>query len=762
VASNSDTRNTERALAAPKERAAGAPPFVVLNAKLRAPQARTEWVQRRGLLDSLASEESPGLVLIDAPAGYGKTTLTAQWEAQQKGAFAWLSLDPADNDPVRFWTYLIEAIRSVEPGFGNGLLDHIRAPGSLKSVAVPRLLNELEATSQRLVLVLDDYHSIRNSTCHGLIIALLENLPPTTQLVISTRADPPLNLGRLRVEGKLFEIRASDLRFNVDETNSLLETVRGGRLSIEQVEDLVERTEGWPTGIYLAAMSLRGREDPGDFLLQFSGDNRLLADYLTMEVLQREPEDLRRFLIRTSILDRFTASLSSEVAGLSDSGTLLSDLERSNLFVVPLDERREWYRYHHLFQQLLQSELRRSEPALVPELHRRACAWNRRHGLVDLAVHHAIAASDIATARELIWVNLLPYVNAGRMGTVHSWLTALGRDKTASDPILSLAAGWIWALSGHIDEVQEWLAAVEHGSFEGPLPDGTGSLDSGIALLRAMFGHDGVTDALEFARAAVDMESDPRSSWRAVALFALGTQLYLNGFYSEAEAPLREASRLSRPGQPVVEIASLSELSLLLADMGDAPRARAAAVAALTVMREFSLVDIPQTSFAHTAMGRVLVDEGDLGEGIRRLEESLALRSAYPQLSPWPTLQTLVVLAPAWFAHGDQERAGDLLRQARAILDFHPDAGILSEQVKRLERSLGRVAQRPAIFGETLTDREISVLRLLESPLTHREIGTALFISLNTVKSHVRSIYQKLTISSREEALMKAHELGLL
>jgi LuxR family transcriptional regulator, maltose regulon positive regulatory protein len=762
VAADSFTRNAEHALGAPEEGNAGASPFVVLNAKLRAPQARTEWVQRRALLDSLTSDESPALVLIDAPAGYGKTTLMAQWEAEQKRPFAWLSLDPADNDPIRFWTYLIEAVRSVEGDLGNGLLDHIRSPSSLKSVVVPRLLNELEVTSERLVLVLDDYHSIRNPACHELINVMLENLPPTTQLVISTRADPPLNLGRLRVEGKLFEIRASDLRFNIDEANSLLETVRGERLPVEQVEHLVERTEGWPTGIYLAAMSLRGRKDPGDFLLQFSGDNRLLADYLTMEVLQREPEDLRRFLIRTSILDRFTASLSSEVAGLSDSGNLLSELERSNLFVVPLDERREWYRYHHLFQQLLQSELRRSEPALVPELHRRACAWNRRHGLVGLAVNHAIAAGDIVAARELIWVNLLPYVNAGRMGTVHSWLMALGPEKTASDPILSLTAGWIWALSGHVDQVQEWLAAVERGSFEGPLPDGTPSLDSGKALLRAMFGHDGLSQGLDFARAAVEMESDPRSGWRAVAMFTLGTMLYLNGFYSEAEAPLREARRLSRPGQPVVEISSLSELSLLLTDMGDATRAKAAALSALTVVEEYSLGEIPQTAIAHTAMGRVLVDEGNLSEGVAQLEEALALRSAYPQLSPWQTLQTLVALAPARFAHGDQERALDLLRRARGILDFHPDAGILSEQINRLERSLGKVSQRPAIFGETLTDREISVLRLLESPLTHREIGTALFISLNTVKSHVRSIYQKLTISSRQEALMKAHELGLL
>jgi LuxR family transcriptional regulator, maltose regulon positive regulatory protein len=751
----------ERAPTAPEGRSEGAPPFVVLNAKLRAPQARPEWVKRRALIDSLTSEQRPGLVLIDAPAGYGKTTLTAQWEAEEERTFAWLSLDPADDDPVRFWTYLVEALRTVERGLGNGPLDHIYA-SSLRSMALPQLLNELEVTSEKLVLVLDDYHSIRNPTCHELVNVLLENLPPTIQLVISTRADPPLNLGKLRVEGKLFEIRASDLRFNVDETNSLLVTVRGGGLPIEQVEDLVERTEGWPAGIYLAAMSLRGRKDPGDFLMQFSGDNRLLTDYLTMEVLQREPDDLRRFLIRTSILDRFTASLSSEVAGLSDSGNLLNELERSNLFVVPLDERREWYRYHHLFQQLLQSELRRSEPALLPELHRRACAWHRRHGLVGLAVRHATAAGDIVAARELIWANLLPYVNAGRIGTVHAWLMALGREKTASDPILSLAAGWIWALSGHIDEVQEWLTAVERGSFEGPLPDGTRSLDSGKALLRAMFGHDGLSDGLEFARAAVDMESDPRSGWRAVALFTLGTMLYLNGFYSEAEAPLKEASRLSRPGQPVVEVSSLSELSLLLADMGDATRARAAALSALKVMDKYSLGEIPQTAIAHTAMGRVLVDEGNLSEGVAQLEEALALRSAYPQLSPWQTLQTLIALAPARFAYGDQERAVDLLRQARGILDFHPDAGILSEQVKRLERSLGSVSQRPAIFGETLTDREISVLRLLESPLTHREIGTALFISLNTVKSHVRSIYQKLTISSRQEALVKAHELGLL
>jgi LuxR family transcriptional regulator, maltose regulon positive regulatory protein len=737
-------------------------PMVVLRAKLRAPQVRPEWVARGGLLDALKAARDRRLVLIDAPVGYGKSTLISQWSSTEAVLFAWLSLDPADNDPVRFWTYTIEAIRNAGGRVDVELLNQVRAPQGLRSVVIPRLLNDLEASSERLVLVLDDYHLIRNNTCHELVNLLLENLPHSIQLVVATRSDPPLRLGRLRVQGDVFEVRASQLRFDVDETQQLLKAVLGRPLEADQAAALVERTEGWPAGIYLAAMSMRGRDDVPRFLQEFSGSSRLLADYLTMEVVQRQRPDVRQFLIRTSILERFTAGLTDEVVGVDDSVELLHELERSNLFVVPLDERREWYRYHHLFKELLYSELRRSDPAVIPELHRRAAQWHRRNGHVGQSVHHAISAGDISTARDLIWVNLLPYINRGRIQTVDGWLSRLGHDSVASDPLLSLAAGWIAALSGRLDEVQEWLAAAEQGTFEGPLPDETPSLAAGILLLRATFGHDGVSQALQFAREAVDADSHPRSAWRPLALFTLGTALSLSGDFSGAQAPLQEASKLSHGGQPVVQISALSQLSLVHSYLTDTKQARTYAVEAITVMNDLSLQEIPQTTMGHAALGRVLIDEGDLTSGIVHLEKALAIRSSYPQLSPWPTLQILVDLAPAQFALGDRPGAEVLMQRARAILDFHPDAGILADQVVRLERSLAPAAQRPALFGERLTDRELSVLRLLPSHLTHREIGESLFISLNTVKSHVRTIYQKLTVSARIDAVNKARELGLL
>jgi len=736
--------------------------YVVVRAKLREPRARPEWVQRRALLETLTATRDTRLVLVDAPVGYGKSTLIAQWKALDSRPFAWVSLDAADNDPVRFWTYVVEAISSVNAEFGEGLAGHIRTPVGLRSLVLPRLLNRLADSAEPLVLVLDDYQVIRNPTCHDLLGFMLENLPSTTQLVISTRADPPLSFGKLRVERDLLEVRAADLSFTVDETALFLQTLFGRPLATELVEAIVESTEGWPAGIYLAAMSIWPRGDDPAILNRFTGNTRYLADYLTGEVLQRQPRGVSQFLLRTSILDSFTAPLASFVAGATDSAKTLRELERSNLFLVPLDDRREWYRYHLLFQQLLLSELRRSEPKHIPELHRRASRWHRSHGFAGGAIHHAIEAGDIAAARDLIWINLLEYINGGRMETVKGWLSALDRKAVGSDPVLCLAAGWIGGLSGRVNEVEEWLAAAERGVFEGPLPDGTSSLDSGIALLRATFGHNGISEALEYARAAVDMEQGTRSPWRPVSLYIFGLLLRLTGSYNEAQIQLEHAYKESRSEQPVLEALTLAELSLLASDVSDRVGARRRALEALKTVEDFMLLVIPQASIVYTALGRVLVEDGDLDAGLARLDKALAIRDAYPEMSPWPTLQTLITLAPVRFALGDQQGARELVQRAAAILDFHSDAGVLGPKVRRLERSLGRPSQRPALFGVTLTDREISVLRLLSSPLTHREIGETLFISLNTVKSHVRSLYQKLTTSSREEAVRKGRELGLL
>ena len=366
------------------------------------------------------------LILVDAPAGYGKSTLIAQWKLLGQRPFAWVSLDVADNDPVSFWTYVVAAITEALPSVGTGLETLIRSQGGLRNRLIPRLLNRLCEEQADLVLVLDDYHLIRDPKCHELVSFLMENLPESSQLVIVTRADPPLNVAKLRVENRLFEVRGEQLRFMPREAEELFKNVLGWSPLTPQVKDLWARTEGWPAGLSLAAMSLGDQSDVQAFVDGFAGDNRILADYLTDEVLGRQTPEVRRFLIRTSILERFTPDLAAEVVGEKDDPGVLLSLERANLFVLPMDEKREWYRYHPLFRQLLFSDLERSEFDLIPELHQRAVDWYQRHGYSDWAVDHAISSWERRDGPRLIWGTFLAYMNAGRFQTLARWLTCPG------------------------------------------------------------------------------------------------------------------------------------------------------------------------------------------------------------------------------------------------------------------------------------------------------------------------------------------------
>ncbi|MGH2825691.1 MAG: LuxR C-terminal-related transcriptional regulator [Actinomycetota bacterium] len=511
----------------------------------------------------------------------------------------------------------------------------------------------------------------------------------------------------------------------------------------------------------MAALSLRDHSDPDNMIRDFTGGDRHVEDYLTTEIVSRLPENVRQFLLRTSILSRFSAPLCDEILGSNESAAIIDYLERSNLLVVPLDEHREWYRYHQLFGDLLRSELYRTHGALVPELHRRASDWFRRTKLVSQAVHHSVEAGDRDATRELISANWYPYLNAGRLETVRSWLSAAGEAEIAADPVLSLTAAWCSALVGDVEDAERWLASARMGSVDGPLPDGARSLDSGMALITAMFGLEGVSVAIDDARRALELEPDP-GYWRSVALAALGCHSFLSGDLETAQATLAEAIAPNHLNQPVLEMVARCELALVSADMGDKKRAKELTEEAHQMMEQHGLSELPQSSLVYLARGRVSADDGDLHEARDLLETSFEIRSRLPRLSPWVTMQMMLELAPVRFSLGDQDGARELLRDARAILLSNPDAGMLPEQLQRLERSLGRSSQRPAIFGETLTDRELGVLRLMPSQLTHREIARELFVSLNTVKSHVRAIYRKMNVTSRVGAVEKARELELI
>jgi anti-anti-sigma factor len=353
--------------------------------KLRPPAPRAGLVSRARLQVRLQASLDGRLCLLDAPAGFGKTTLLAQWCAGAgAGRVAWVSLDEGDNDPTRFWNYVVEALRTVEPDLGAIALQALQRPSAdLYRAVLPSLLNELSTIDSQLVLILDDYHLVTNATCHQTLGFLLGHLPSRVHVALSTRADPPLPLAKMRAKGELAEIRFLELEFTDEEASTLLNGSMGLHLAAEDVERLAERTEGWPAGLYLAGLSLRGRQDASGFIASFHGDNHHVADYLSAEVLAHQPEEIRAFLLRTSILERLSGPVCDAVLETEGSSELLGELERSNLFLTPLDDHREWYRYHHLFAQLLRVELGHREPELLPALHRRAAAWHRQAGNVE-------------------------------------------------------------------------------------------------------------------------------------------------------------------------------------------------------------------------------------------------------------------------------------------------------------------------------------------------------------------------------------------
>jgi LuxR family maltose regulon positive regulatory protein len=734
-----------------------------LETKLHPPGLRKEWVERQELLGHLSGSAAK-LILVDAPAGFGKTTLVAQWRAgaMRERRFAWVSLDRGDNDPARLWRHVVEALQRASPELGDERLGQWRGPPQdLARTLLPLLVNELAAVEAPVVLVLDDYHLIKERTCHQQFEFLLLHLPPRVQLVVITRADPPLPLARLRASGDLTEIRARQLGFTPAQAAEFVHAVAGTQLSPSDAVDLVERTEGWPAGLYMVALSLRDHPAPHAFIQGFTGSNRFVVDFLTEEVLSRQPHHVRQFLTRTSILDRFTAPLCDSVAGTANASKVIDLLERENLFLVPLDSDRQWYRYHHLFAQMLRSQLARTEPEIVPELHRRASAWHRAEGSAEEAIRHALAGGDARSAVDLIaryWYDL---VFAGRAATVRRWFQQLGEDRIHNDPIAAHAAAFIAGLSGEQDSVRRLLPVIEAGQHEGPLPDGMTSLQSSAALIRSTFGFDGVGVMREAAERAVELETDPASRWYAMAWGNLGWSLYLSGGPGAAAA--LERAVLSEVSTPLVRMLVFAVASVVATEEGRAGQAAELATAAQRVAEGSGLSRTPQSSIVWSATGAVLAHEGKLDEARAAFERAVQSRRYWFGVSPWPTVEALFRFAGLLVDTGDAAEAAALLAEAREVLTSLP--GGAQAQLARLERLDRRMAARRTVtmhIAEPLTEREEAVLRLLRGSLSLREIGQELFLSANTIKTHTRAIYRKLGVSTRTEAVERGYDAGLL
>jgi LuxR family transcriptional regulator, maltose regulon positive regulatory protein len=732
--------------------------------KLHAPALRKEWVQREDLAGYLAGCSSSRLVLVSAPAGFGKTIAVAQWAASmvEDRPFAWVSLDRGDDDPARLWLHVVSALQRASAQFdGVAILRALHAPvPDISGTVLPALTNELAALPAPVVLVLDDYHVIRDHSCHGHVTSFLSHLPATLQLVLVTRADPPLPLARLRATGKLTEIRAPELRFTAKQAAALVRTVATVDLLESDLADLVERTEGWPGGVYLAALSLRGRSSPTAFVRQFTGGNRYIVDFLAEEVLSRQPEHIRQFMTRTAILDRFCAPLCDAVTGSANAAEIIEIIERDNLFLVPLDGSRLWYRFHHLFAQVLLGQLARTEPAIVPALHRRASAWHRQSGSAEEAIDHALAAGDDAAAVGLIADHWPAYMDIGRVGTVHGWLRWLGDDQIGADPVAAHCAAWCAALTGDLRPVRRWLPVLESADDNGPLPDGIRSPRSSAALLRGCFGFDGIEVMRDSARTAAELESDPWSPWYALARTALGSALYLSGEPDAAVVPLTEALA-SAASIPSARVAALSLLAVVRVEQGQATQAQELVRTARQLVGDSDLAETQQGSSVCMAAGVLNAAQGRTAEARTEFEHALRIRRRCFGFTPWPVIDTMIRLAPVLNDLGERPAAAALANEARHLLTTCPDGAQAQwDRLHRLERQLRRSLR--GLAAEPLTDREATVLRLLRGTLSLREIGQELDLSPNTVKTHTRAVYQKLGVSTRQEATARADEIGVL
>jgi LuxR family transcriptional regulator, maltose regulon positive regulatory protein len=733
------------------------PGFPLPEPKFHPPGTRPGIVVRTALVERLAAAQVP-VITVTAPPGYGKTTLMAQWAARLGSRVAWLSCDDADNDPVVLLSALAIALGRI--GHVDAAIFPALASSGAGAAMVPRLVSAAASVQPPVTVLLDQAEAVTNRQCLNTIAEFALRLPPGWRFALASRTAVPLPTARLRAQGGLLEVTADDLAMGAVEADALL---RGAGVKADEasLDALLQRTEGWPTGLYIAALAMNSGTRRSKAGFTFTGDDVFMGDYLRSELLDRISGTEVSFLTRTSVLDKMCGPLCDAILGSKGSAAVLEQMQARNLLVVPLDRHREWYRYHHLFRELLRTELQRREPEAVQDLHFRAAMWFEANAMPEVAIDHAQAAGDYDRVARLILDLQQPVWASGRVETVRRWMEWI-RDVTAAEYYGAIAAhgSLIFALLGEAGEAERWMAAAERASPAGILPDGS-TMEGTLAYLRACLCRDGPAEMRRDSLIALDGLS-PASPYRATMLYSEGLSYLLEGEPARAEPILARALDVAAQiDAPPVTSLILAQQCATAAQRRSWSEVTSLAQRATAIVQAGHFDDYWSSALVYSWAARAALHDGDNSQGRFYLRRASRLRPLLTYMLPVVSTQALLEMAHSYIALADRAGAAAVLTQAHSILQQRPDLGLLPERADRLEARLATIEARAA-GPSALTAAELRLLPLLSTHLPVPEIAAELFLSPHTVKSEMKTIYRKLGATTRTQAVARSRELGLL
>lgn len=709
------------------------------------------------LLDRLLDDDAAPIVIVSAPPGYGKTILLTQWAERSCRPFAWVSIDEHGNDPVVLLSYIaaaLDRVSSLDPAVFEALTS---TDTSIEATAVPRLTSALAAIESDFVLVLDDVQALSNPRSLDVIDALVGHVSGRSALALSGQIEPSRTVASLRVRGLSLELGPDDLRMGNEEAGELMRA-SGVELAEAELAELVDQAEGWPAGLYLATMAIRAGVKP----TTFRGDDRFVADYLHSQLLDKAPERQRQFLTRTAVLERMSPALCDEVLSSRGSAQALEELERSNLFVVPLDHNREWYRYHRLFRELLRADLERSEPDLAPELLTRAANWCAENSQPDAAVRYAQSAGDTDLVVDLVIAHAQAQYREGRATTVEGWLRWLEtQDAIEQRPIIAVLGAWFWAIRGKPDEAERWTDVAQRASLEEDARNENVAVEPWLAVLRAARCSHGVARMQADAQFAID-EFGRASRWWATAAILAGSSHRLGGDDDRAEDVFVDAveTAVATEGWGAASL-GLAYRAMIACEGDDWARAGSLAGEALDIVHRSRMEEYPPNALVYAICARAAVHRREPGRATELLASANRLRPRLTHVLAAFSIPVRLELARTYLELADAAGARTLLREIDVMLRRGRDYGCLREQVEEVRSRLETVAV-DVPGASTITTAELRLLPFLPTHLTFREIGERLYLSRHTVKSQAMSIYRKLDVTSRGEAVERARQLGLL